>query len=73
MIGNPTILLPAYGRSYQTAEEAEQDWKDGKDFFDAVHKTYCSIRDFGILDHAVILFGSRGNDYKQVSVFGAWK
>lgn len=69
MIGNPTVLLPAYGRKYESAEEAKKDWDNGKDFLAYTIGGYCSKRDFGILDHAVILYSVN----KQVSVFGDFK
>lgn len=38
------VLLPAYGRSYNTRDSALADWKGGKDFKIA-NGPYCSIRD----------------------------
>lgn len=38
------ILIPAYGRAYETKEQALADWKAGKDF-KIVNGPYCSIRD----------------------------
>jgi hypothetical protein len=38
------VLLPAYGRKYNTEHEAVADWKSGKDF-KIVNGPYCSIRD----------------------------
>jgi hypothetical protein len=38
------MLLAAYGRSYQTAKEAIDDWYAGKDF-QIIDGPYCSIRD----------------------------
>jgi hypothetical protein len=41
-------LTPAYGRDYDTPEQAAQDFLAGKDFQwnHPLGKTYCSIRDF---------------------------
>lgn len=38
------ILHGAYGRSYNTWEDCENDWKDGKDF-KIMGGPYCSVRD----------------------------
>jgi hypothetical protein len=38
------VLLPAYGRSYETEAEVLSDWSDGKDF-KVIRGPYCSIRD----------------------------
>ena len=38
------ILVPAYGRVYETPKQALADWKAGKDFKIA-NGPYCSIRD----------------------------
>ena len=48
MMSGPMVLMPAYGRSYSTSEEAVQAWKNGKDF-KAVGSGYCSIRDLEYL------------------------
>lgn len=37
-------LIPAYGRNYNTASEALEDWANGKDF-KIYGGPYCSIRD----------------------------
>jgi len=31
-MGNPIVVIPAYGRDYKTEEEALRDWNAGKDF-----------------------------------------
>ena len=43
------FLLPAYGREYDSAEEALIDWKAGKDFQDAQTTQYVSIRDIALI------------------------
>jgi hypothetical protein len=44
MMSGPMVLMPAYGRSYNTSEEAVTAWKSGADF-KIVGGGYCSIRD----------------------------
>lgn len=51
------LLLPAYGRTYETVEAMEVDWKAGKDFR-ILNGPYCSIRDVELLSgmgHDVVL------------------
>jgi hypothetical protein len=48
MMSGPMVLMPAYGKSYTTAEEAVQAWKSGMDF-KIVGGGYCSIRDLDYL------------------------
>ena len=54
-----TVLLPAYGRRYETESEMLQAWKDGKDFH-IYNGPYCSIRDVEIMqleygiDHVIL-------------------
>ena len=43
------VLLPAYGRTYETIEAAEKDWNEGKDFR-ILNGPYCSIRDQTLLN-----------------------
>ena len=43
-VTSPMLLLPAYGRSYKTREQALKDWYAGKDF-QIYHGPYCSVRD----------------------------
>lgn len=43
-VSSPLVLIPAYGRQYQTKELALKDWYTGKDF-KVVNGPYCSIRD----------------------------
>lgn len=38
------ILIPAYGRTYNTAADAVADWNGGSDFKIA-NGPYCSVRD----------------------------
>jgi len=38
------ILIPAYGRKYNTKQEMLNDWNSGKDFH-IVQGAYCSVRD----------------------------
>jgi hypothetical protein len=42
-------LVPAYGRTYKTTNEMEQDWNDGKDFKIRGGGPYCSIRDIHLM------------------------
>jgi hypothetical protein len=42
------ILVPAYGRKYDSVSTAKLDWLDGKDFRLA-NGSYCSIRDIKAL------------------------
>lgn len=42
------FLEPAYGRRYETEEQAIKDWKDGKDF-KIFGGPYCSIRDLAAI------------------------
>lgn len=39
------ILMPAFGRRYETKQAAVADWEAGKDFRIQGTSTYCSIRD----------------------------
>jgi hypothetical protein len=51
------LLLPAYGRTYDTVEAMEADWNAGKDFR-ILKGPYCSNRDFELLKgmgHDVVL------------------
>lgn len=43
-VSSGLFVLPAYGRKYDTAEQALADWKAGKDF-QVSWGPYCSIRD----------------------------
>lgn len=43
-VSSPLILIPAYGRQYQTKELALKDWYTSKDF-KVVNGSYCSVRD----------------------------
>ena len=42
-------LYPAYGRVYESGEDAITDWEAGKDFQMKSTGQYCSIRDVGLL------------------------
>lgn len=48
------ILVPAYGRDYETEEEVLEAYESGKDFvYMSIGRDrgrYCSIRDFNELD-----------------------
>ena len=46
---NFLVVMPAYGRSYSTSEQAIADWKSGKDF-KIVNGPYCSIRDLDYIE-----------------------
>jgi hypothetical protein len=43
-VSSPMFLLPAYGRSYKTKQEALSAWNSGKDF-QIYRGPYCSKRD----------------------------
>ena len=42
----PLVLVPAYGRKYNTVQDAVQDYLAGKDFKLLHTGQYCSCRDF---------------------------
>jgi hypothetical protein len=44
MKDNQLMIMPAYGRQYNTSEEAKADWVAGKDF-KIVNGPYLSVRD----------------------------
>ena len=44
----PLFLMPAYGRYYETEEQALEDWNGGKDF-KIVSGPYTSVRDREVL------------------------
>ena len=48
-LSKPVVLVPAYGRTYKTSQEATQAWKLGKDF-KIPNGPYCSIRDLNKLN-----------------------
>lgn len=50
-------VVPAYGREYDTPEEAIADWKAEKDFKVARGGPYCSIRDLKLIksEYSVIV------------------
>ncbi len=48
-VSSPLILIPAYGRTYQTSEDMLADWNAGKDFRVMGHGCYTSIRDLSTL------------------------
>lgn len=65
------ILMPAYGKRYQTNSEALADWNAGKDFRVVGCGPYCSIRDKNHLQrnhHNVILHSEEGGTYVIKSV-----
>ena len=46
------LLIPAYGRTYDTMAQARDDWADGKDFLiikGPYKGGYCSVRDYAML------------------------
>ena len=47
-VSSPLVVMPAYGRSYKTTNEAVEAWRSGKDF-KIVNGPYCSIRDIANL------------------------
>lgn len=70
MIGNSQILLPAYDNTYYSDEDVRRSWYAGDDFFAMPQRQYCSIRDFGILDYATVLYKDDSDDNRYVTVFG---
>jgi hypothetical protein len=42
----PKVLVPAYGRTYKTAQDAVNSYLAGKDFKMLHTGQYCSCRDF---------------------------
>jgi hypothetical protein len=42
------VLVPAYGRTYNTTEEVKEDWYNGLDFR-IINGPYCSIRDKALI------------------------
>ena len=50
-VSSPLVLIPAYGRTYQTKQAMLEDWKAGKDFRVMGHGCYTSIRDWEQLTH----------------------
>jgi len=51
---NQTHVIGAYGRNYNTVNEALIDWNKGLDF-KVYTGPYCSKRDFTILDSVYII------------------
>jgi hypothetical protein len=47
-VTTPMFLLPAYGRSYKSREQAVKDWYAGKDF-QIYNGPYCSVRDVSMM------------------------
>ena len=47
-VTSPLFLLPAYGRTYKTRQQALDAWTSGKDF-QILDGPYCSIRDIKAL------------------------
>lgn len=43
-VSSPLVLIPAYGRRYDSAAPALVDWYTGMDF-KVVNGSYCSVRD----------------------------
>lgn len=50
-VSSPILLIPAYGRSYPTAEAMREAWESGKDFKVYGWSGYCSVRDLDALRH----------------------
>jgi len=45
------VVSPAYGRDYKSANDAKEDWDNGKDFVSQgvmERGRYCSTRDFPV-------------------------
>jgi hypothetical protein len=47
-MNSTAILIPAYGKSYNTKYEIMKDWRNGEDF-KIVNGSYCSTRDMQAL------------------------
>ena len=43
-ISKPLVVMPAYGRQYNSRDEVVRAWKSGSDF-KVVGGPYCSVRD----------------------------
>ena len=54
MNSKPSMLMPPYGRQYNTSEEAKADWNAGK-HFKVVCGPYLSIRN---IDHLKSTYSS---------------
>ena len=66
------LIVGAYGRKYQSLDEAKADWEAGKDFC-IVHGPYCSIRDtelFKSLGHAVVLNAGINLELSEIVIKG---
>lgn len=58
------VVIGAYGRDYEKAVDAIEDWNKGLDFFlvsndDRLMRTYCSHRDFDSGTEVTIRFNFR--------------
>jgi len=65
------ILMPAYGRRYESNDEAMADWKAGKDFRIIGGGPYTSIRDaerLARMHNNVILHTDVGGTYVIKSI-----
>lgn len=51
-ISSETVLLPAYGRKYDSLTHMKADWDVGKDFKIGPNGPYCSIRDIEYLKNS---------------------
>ena len=65
MLSSTTFVYPAYGRIYKSNKEAVKAWKNGADFRISGSRTYCSIRDFTILDPICIVLDGE----KSIAVY----
>lgn len=62
------VLLPAYGRQYDTLDEAEADWVGGKDFR-ILNGPYCSLRDVQLLKdmgHEIVLKAGKNLELSKI-------
>ena len=66
------LIVGAYGRKYQSLDEAKADWEAGKDFR-IVRGPYCSIRDtelFKSMGHAVVLKDGINFELSEIVIKG---
>lgn len=62
------VLLPAYGRQYDTLDAAEADWLAGKDFR-ILKGPYCSLRDAPLLKdmgHEIVLKAGKNLEFSKI-------
>ena len=71
-MADTAILIPAYGRTYNTKYEIMKDWKNGVDF-KLVNASYCSTRDMKWLtdnyDRVILHWINEKNTGKSVTLW----